>query len=86
MLLQASPNSNNLIDLCILVIVVLLTILITRVMFSIPTIVRNLKTQTNLLKLIAKKQGASYAEVEKEIIKPIEWEYVLTGQKSKLVD
>jgi hypothetical protein len=36
--------------------------------FSIPTIVRQLKSQTNLLCLIAKKPGASDKEIKDELV------------------
>lgn len=46
-------------DYIILAIGVLIAIFVTRLIFSIPTIVRNLKAQTELLKLISKKVGAT---------------------------
>jgi hypothetical protein len=52
----------------IYVISVLTSILLMRAIFSIPSIVRQLKSQTNLLMLIAKKQGATENEVHNAIV------------------
>jgi hypothetical protein len=58
--------NENLIFL--IIAAVILGILFTRLIFSIPTIVRNLKSQTNLLCLIAKKSGATDQEIENAIV------------------
>jgi len=50
------------------VMLFLISILLMRAIFSIPTIVRQLKSQTNLLMLIAKKQGATEDEVHNAIV------------------
>ncbi len=52
----------------IVIALILLGIFITRMIFSIPTIVRQLKSQTNLLCLIAKKPGASDKEIKDELV------------------
>jgi hypothetical protein len=58
----------NEIQIALMIVAVLLAIFITRLIFSIPTIVRQLKNQTNLLCLIAKKSGATDKEVKEELI------------------
>lgn len=50
------------------VVAFIISVLITRLVFSIPTIVRNLKSQTNLLALIARNTGATAEEIKSEII------------------
>lgn len=61
---------DNPVFILLSIVVILLVIFLTRMIFSIPTIVRNLKSQTNLLQLIAKKSGATDEEIENEIVHP----------------
>lgn len=64
-------NADNIILFVVLFLVVILSAVIIRLIFSIPVIVRNLKSQTNLLRLIAKKQGATDKEIRDEIVEPV---------------
>lgn len=49
-------------------IVFVIGILITRAIFSIGVIVKNLKAQTNLLSVMAKKAGATNEEVNGAVL------------------
>lgn len=57
-------TSDTATNVFIWLVAILAIIFITRLLFSIPTIVRNLELQTKILKRMAEKEGISQQEFE----------------------